>query len=168
MWKKVHVCNVNPGLINPVYDFFFLEATIKKYHIVTTNWRGTPLIVINHGLAKLTFSINYGKSPFSMAKSTISIAIFNSYVSHRVPFSIAIFNSFVISTINHSYWSYWHQLSYRTGVSHCMCVYVTCRCTCFFSPMIHPTISICACHLSSPGFVWSGIPIPQICINGLY
>ena len=27
--------------------------------------------------------------------------------------------SIVISTINHSYWSYVHQLSYRTGASHC-------------------------------------------------
>ena len=25
----------------------------------------------------------------------------------------------VIRTINHSYWSYAHQLSYRTGASHC-------------------------------------------------
>ena len=28
----------------------------------------------------------------------------------------------VISTINHSYWSYVHQLSYRTGASHCMTI----------------------------------------------
>ena len=26
-------------------------------------------------------------------------------------------------TINHSYWSYVHQLNYRTGASHCMFVY---------------------------------------------
>jgi hypothetical protein len=25
----------------------------------------------------------------------------------------------VMNTINHSYWSYVHQLSYRTGASHC-------------------------------------------------
>ena len=24
-----------------------------------------------------------------------------------------------LSTINNSYWSYWHQLSYRTGAPHC-------------------------------------------------
>ena len=29
-------------------------------------------------------------------------------------------NTIVISTINHSYWSYLHQLSYRTGAPHCM------------------------------------------------
>jgi hypothetical protein len=29
-------------------------------------------------------------------------------------------NTIVISTINHSYWSYWHQLSYRTGAPHCI------------------------------------------------
>ena len=28
-----------------------------------------------------------------------------------------------LRTINHSYWSYLHQLSYRTGAPHCMTVY---------------------------------------------
>ena len=40
---------------------------------------------------------NYGKSPFSMGKSTISMAMFNSYVSHyqrvNCPLKISIFSA---------------------------------------------------------------------------
>ena len=30
-----------------------------------------------------------------------------------------------LRTINHSYWSYWHQLSYRTGASNCTTFQIT-------------------------------------------
>ena len=50
------------------------------------------------------------------------------YLSKMVPPSDVCWFRFapvtiVISTINHSYWSYVHQLSYPTGASHCLHLY---------------------------------------------
>ena len=53
------------------------------------------------GVTLWVYIYNYGKSPFSIGKSTISMAMFNSYVSHnqRVPLASSMDDMFVLKPV---------------------------------------------------------------------
>jgi len=61
--------------IGPVFRWWISGHSVKK----RKRQRWGPLDV-EHGVPSGKHTKNYGKSPFLMGKSTISMAIFNSYV----------------------------------------------------------------------------------------
>jgi len=68
-----------------------IQAIPCEQHLFEEFFAGTPQIMVMFvGLPSGKLSHNYGKSPFLLGKSTISMVIFNSYV--KLPEGITFYN----------------------------------------------------------------------------
>ena len=131
-WNTIHILNFNlrnamqiPSETETLYSWFpeylilyFMNTMIRTY-VLLVKIEG-PVWFILYLFSGVVS--NPSIQPTNGKRTSMTVISHTRWCPPVTSWFINPSNCRYLRTINHSYWSYWHQISYRLGAPHCMTI----------------------------------------------